>query len=332
MSVFHDFRKEKSMIVILPTQVEDFLGYMETIKGKSINTVKAYKYDLILFFRYMKIRRKLVTDDTSINEINISDIDDDFIKKIALADLYGFLAYVANKRDNKSYARARKVACLRSFFKYLNIKARLIDENPAIELETPKTGERHPAHLTLSESTHLLDNIISENPERDYAIITIFLNCGLRLSELCGIDINRIKDDTLTVIGKGDKERTVYLNDACKSSIDSYLKIRAHDGVKDRQALFLSSRKSRISTRMVQYIVKKQLELAGLDADKISPHKLRHTAATLMYKHGNVDIRALQQILGHVSISTTQIYTHVDDERLRTAVKANPLANIKRTE
>lgn len=320
------------MIVLLPTLLEDYLGYMETIKGKSMNTVKAYSYDLILFFRFMKIRRKLVPDDTLIQDIVISDIDTEFVRKITLADLYGFLAYVANKRDNKSYARARKVACLRSFFKYLNTKAHVIDENPTLELETPKTGDRHPAHLTLSESTHLLDNIISGNPERDYAMITLFLNCGLRLSELCGIDINRIKDDTLTVIGKGNKERTVYLNDACQSVIASYLKVRPHEGVKDRQALFLSSQKSRISNRMVQLIVKKQLQLAGLDADKISPHKLRHTAATLMYKHGNVDIRALQQILGHESISTTQIYTHIDDERLRTAVKANPLANIKRTE
>ena len=320
------------MIVILPTALEDFLGYIETIKGKSINTVKAYRYDLILFFRFMKIRKKLVTEDTPMEEIIISDIDEDFVKKITLADLYGFLAFVANKRDNKSYARARKVACLRSFFKYLSTKAHIIDENPAIELETPKTGDRHPVHLTLSESTHLLDHIMSETPERDYAMITLFLNCGLRLSELCGIDINCIKDDTLTVIGKGNKERTVYLNEACLSAINSYLKIRPHDGVKDKQALFLSSRKSRISNRMVQLIVKKQLELAGLDADKISPHKLRHTAATLMYKHGNVDIRALQQILGHENISTTQIYTHIDDERLRTAVKSNPLAGIKRTE
>ncbi len=320
------------MKAVLPPLVEDFLGYMETIKGKSMNTVKAYSYDLILFFRYMKLRRKLVPENTTMEEILIFDIDDAFLKRITLADLYGFLAYVANSRDNKTYARARKVACLRSFFKYLHTKAHVIDENPAMELETPKTGDRHPVHLTLSESTQLLDSVISENPERDYAIITLFLNCGLRLSELCGIDINRIKEDTLTVIGKGNKERTVYLNEACQAAISSYLKVRPHDGVKDRQALFLSSRKSRISNRMVQVIVKKQLELAGLDSEKISPHKLRHTAATLMYKHGNVDIRALQQILGHESISTTQIYTHIDDDRLRTAVRSNPLSKVKRTE
>lgn len=309
-----------------PLLVTDFLNYMETIRGKSKNTITAYGYDLNLFFKFLKIRRNLVPANTDLEQILIDDIDEKFIKSITLSDLYSFLSFAANQRDNKNHARARKVACLRSFFKYLQGKAKVIDENPALDLEPPKINSRHPIYLTLDESKHLLASIDGENKERDYAIITLFLNCGLRLSELVGIDINRISGDILTVIGKGNKERTVYLNNACINAINSYIKIRPKDGVKDKNALFLSERKQRISKRSVQYIVKKYIGASDLDTERYSTHKLRHTAATLMYKYGNVDIRALQHILGHENISTTQIYTHIDDDRLRSAVKANPLS------
>lgn len=313
----------------LPISVDDFLNYMETIKGKSKNTIEAYSYDLEVFFKFMKNRKNNTLYDLNydMTDIFINDIDDNFIKTISLIDLYAFLSYVANYRDNKNYARARKVACLRSYFKYLHTKAKIIDQNPAAELETPKVDSRHPIHLTLDESKKLLESVDGENMSRDFAIITLFLNCGLRLSELVGIDINKISEDTLTVIGKGNKERTVYLNKACISAIDNYRKDRQTDGVIDKNALFLSERKKRISKRTVQHIVKKFIENAGLDSNKFSTHKLRHTAATLMYKYGNVDIRALQQILGHDNISTTEIYTHVDDERLRQAIRSNPLSN-----
>jgi integrase/recombinase XerD len=314
------------IVTNLPLHANDFLSYMETIRGKSKNTVAAYGYDLSVFFKFLKIRRNIVSADVDLEQINITDIDEYIIRTITLSDLYAFLSYSANNRDNKNHARARKVACLRSFFKYLQGKAKVIDENPALDLEPPKINSRHPIYLTLDESRHLLSSIEGENKERDYAIITLFLNCGLRLSELVGIDINRISEDILTVIGKGDKERTVYLNNACLKAIKEYLKVRAVDGVKDKNALFLSERKQRISKRSVQYIVKKCIGASDLDTDRYSAHKLRHTAATLMYKYGNVDIRALQHILGHENISTTQIYTHIDDERLRNAVKANPLS------
>lgn len=312
----------------LPRSVIDFLNYIGTIKGKSKNTIQAYAYDLEVFFKFIKNRKNNTLSDLDydMENILINDIDDDFIKTINLVDLYAFLSYVSNYRDNKSYARARKVACLRSYFKYLHTKVKTIDQNPAEELETPKINSRHPIHLTLDESKKLLASIEGENMSRDFAIITLFLNCGLRLSELTGIDIDKISEDTLTVIGKGNKERTVYLNKACINALDSYRKDRQTDGVIDKSALFLSERKKRISKRTVQHIVKKYIENAGLDSNKFSTHKLRHTAATLMYKYGNVDIRALQQILGHENISTTQIYTHVDDERLRQAIKSNPLS------
>ncbi|WP_425447511.1 tyrosine recombinase XerC [Dethiothermospora halolimnae] len=313
----------------IPLALEDFLNYIETIKGKSENTVKEYRYDLITFFRYLKIRYRLVKKDVSFDDIDIYDIDINTIKRITIQDLYGFISFVDKERNNSNYAKARKVASLRSFFKYLHSKVKLISENPAIDLESPKTDSRHPVYLTLEEARKLLDVVDGQFKERDYAIITLFLNCGLRLSELVSINIDKIRGDTLTVVGKGNKERTIYLNDACIEAIDEYIKIRPTKGINDDKALFISKKKNRLSPKAVQYLVKKYVKKAGLDPNKYSPHKLRHTAATLMYQHGNVDIRALQQILGHENVATTQIYTHLNDDRLRQAVKSNPLSKNK---
>ncbi len=310
----------------IPLPLMGFLNYMETIQGKSKNTIKEYYYDLRMFLRHLKIQRELVPSHAEFRKIRIDDIDIELIKTVTLEDLYDFIAYVTFKRKNSNAAKARKVSTLRSFFKFLHTKMKTIDENPTLELETPKTPSRHPVYLTLAEARSLLDAVEGEFRNRDYCILTLFLNCGLRLSELVGINISNIRGDTLTVIGKGNKERTVYLNDACLTSIENYLRVRPRDNIKDRDALFLSKRRQRISNKTVQYLVKKYVEKAGLDTSKYSAHKLRHTAATLMYKHGDVDIRALQQILGHSNISTTQIYTHVDDKRLRDAIKKNPLS------
>jgi len=311
----------------LPPSVIAFLSYLETIKGKSINTIEAYKVDLTMFLRFIKAYKGLSSDDLEFEDIPINDVA--LLQQISLTDLYAFISFTEKHRNNGNYARARKVATLKSFFNYLNNKAKIINENPATELESPKINQRNPVYLTLGESRTLLHSMdkSEKNYERDYCIVTIFLNCGLRLSELCGINISRIKDDTLTVIGKGNKERTVYLNQTTLSAIDDYLKVRDASKVaeSDKDALFISSKNNRINKRSVERIVKKHIKAAGLDSDKYTPHKLRHTAATLMYKHGNVDIRSLQDILGHENISTTQIYTHVDDERLREAVKSNPL-------
>lgn len=308
----------------LPSILNDFLGYLYTIKGKSPNTIDGYKTDLRLFLKYTKKIKKNIKND--IDDVYIGDIDEDFIKSIRLSDLYSFINYVTLKRDNSAYARARKTASIKSFFNYLETKVKIIKENPARELESPKIEKRHPVYLTLEQSRQLLSIVDGRNKERDYAILVLFLNCGLRLSELVSIDINKIKGDTLTVVGKGNKERTVYLNSACIKAIESYLLVRPKDGVKDKDALFLSERKQRISKLTVEVLVKKFIKKAGLFDDKYTPHKLRHTAATLMYKYGHVDIRALQQILGHESVSTTQIYTHIDDEKLREAIKSNPLS------
>ena len=327
-----DFGAIRENSNILPQCVTDFLNYLETIKAKSPNTIKGYKVDLTMFFRFLKLYKGIHKDDTmEFEEIPINDIDNDFLRKIKLTDLYAFMSFLEKYRENSAYARARKVAALRSFFKYLQVKAKILDENLALELEKPKIDKRNPAYLTLEESKKLLRAIDGPNKARDYCAITLFLNCGLRISELCSINISKIKDDTLTVIGKGNKERTVYLNKACMEAINSYLNVRNEylDKIplEHKDILFLNKDKKGISTRSIEVMVKKYIGKAGLDTDKYTPHKLRHTAATLMYKHGNVDIRSLQQILGHENISTTQIYTHVDNERLREAVKSNPLSD-----
>lgn len=314
---------------VLPDLLEDYLNYMETIQGRSVNTVNAYKYDLILLFRFLKIRFKSIKKNIPFNKIEIHDVDAEFIQNIRLNDLYAFLSFLAKERKNSHYARARKVASIKSFFKYLDKKVKILKNNPANELEHPKIYSRHPVYLQLSQAQDLINSIEGSHKERDRAIIILFLNCGLRLSELTNIKINDLQDDTLKVIGKGNKERTVYLNKACLSAIRDYVDVRPSEGVKDPLSLFLSQHKRQINPRTVQNLVKSQIKKAGLDSEKFSVHKLRHTAATLMYKYGQVDIRALQQILGHESISTTQIYTHVDDQQLREAAQKNPLANFE---
>ncbi len=314
----------------MPNILRDFLNYMQTIKGKSVNTIQVYFYDLRVFFRFLKVHRNIEKNKDEFDKIIITDIDIDIIKTVTLSDLYSFMSFVSNSRDNSAHARARKVASLKSFFNYLTNKAKLLEVNPASELESPKIVKRLPRYLNVQESKQLLDSVSGEYSERDFAIITLFLNCGLRLSELVGININNIKNETLTVIGKGDKERMIPLNKACQDAIDSYMYVRKVDGVKDKNALFLSERKQRISKVTVQHIVKKFIRMSGLDPNRYSTHKLRHTAATLMYKYGNVDIRALQELLGHESIATTEIYTHLDKEQLKDAVEKNPLSNFTR--
>lgn len=319
-----------------PDFLNSFLDYTATILNKSQNTVKEYNYDLNTFLRYIKYHFKM-TDEKDIKQISIKDMTLDTVSKITLDDIHSFLFYLTSTYNSKAATRARKASSIRVFFNYLSNKTGKIDKNPAQNLENPKQDRRIPKYLSLEDSQKLLEAVNDENDrnkERDYAIITLFLNCGMRLSELVGINIKDIdfSEQKMNVIGKGNKERTIYLNKSCMNAINDYLKIRPHDKVDydSKDALFLSERRSRISNRTVQYVVKQELKKAGLDTNKYSVHKLRHTAATLMYKYGNVDIRALQELLGHESISTTEIYTHVDNTQIRNAVESNPLADIKK--
>ena len=323
-----------------PDYINAFLDYSTTILNKSPNSIKEYNYDLAMFLKFIKIHFSL-TKETDFSKIEIKDLSFDVIKKIELDDIHAFLGYLTTTYHSKAATRARKISTIRIFFKYLSQEASqkfLLDHNPALNLKTPKKDKRLPKYLSLDDSKRLLDAASDEdnrNHERDYAIITLFLNCGMRLSELVGININDIdfSECRLTVIGKGNKERTIYLNHACMKAISSYLQVRPKQGVKhdsknSEKALFLSERKERISNRTVQYVINKELMQAGLDNRKYSVHKLRHTAATLMYQYGEVDIRALQELLGHESIATTEIYTHVNSDQVRSAVERNPLANL----
>lgn len=319
----------------LPPLLADYLLYDQTVKNRSSLTIDEYCRDLSLFFQYMIIlKNKLDEDSVDITQIDIKNIDIDFIKRITLNDAYMFIVYCKNKRSNNAKTRSRKISAIRGFFKYITNKKGLLTANPMEELETPKTKKSLPKYLTLDQSINLLDAVDGENKARDYLIITLFLNCGLRLSELCALNLGDIIDGkTLKVTGKGNKERIVYLNDACKSAISSYLKVRPVDGVKDKNALFISRQKNRISNKTVQWIVYKYLEKIGIkggQANGYSVHKLRHTAATLMYQHGHVDIRVLKDLLGHENLGTTEIYTHLSDKDIERAALSNPLSKINR--
>ena len=325
-----------------PVIIKKFLGYMETIRGKSHKTVDEYYIDLRTFFRYIKLKRNLVQMKTKsegekiqekkFEDIEIDDVGIDLIKTVTLLDVFEYMDFLMRERKNGAAARARKVCSLRSFFKYLTVKSGDLEINPVEELETPRLKKALPKFLTFEESKALLDAVNFNGgkfKERDWCILTLFLNCGIRLSELVGIDLGDIKDDwTLKVVGKGNKERVVYLNDACKTAIEKYKKVRPKIKT-DKEAFFISRNKNRISPKTVQDLVKKYLKLSGLEGKGYSVHKLRHTAATLMYQYAHTDIRVLKEILGHENLGTTEIYTHLSSEQIKKSMMENPLNKIK---
>ena len=326
---------KKEFMLAAPDVVRQFLIYNEAIKNKASSSIDEYFRDLQTFFRYIKLIKGKVFDDTPFDRIEINDVDIDLIKTINVNDLYSYLIFCKDDRNNNSTTRARKVSTLRQFFKYLTVHTHQLDENPAELLDAPKLKKTLPKHLTLDNSLKLLNSVKesdSKNSVRDYCIITLFLNCGLRLSELCNLNVTDLNTDgSLKILGKGNKERVIYLNDACRSSLSEYLKIRPNEGIPadHKNALFISRNRRRISNKTVQHIVYSYLEKIGLGGQGLSVHKLRHTAATLMYQHGGVDVRVLQNILGHENLGTTQIYTHVADSQVKEAIDANPLSKLK---
>ena len=322
-----------------PKILRDFLIYHETIKGHSQNTVDEYFLDLRTFFRFLKLHRGLVPRATELEEIGIEDIDLDFVKAVTLSEVYEYLGFLSRDRvkNQRSHdaeygisaaSRARKIASIKSFYKYLTVKANLLEDNPVQDLDSPKLPKTLPRYLSLEESERLLASVDSRNRQRDYCILCIFLNCGLRISEIVGLNVSDLRTDHLRVVGKGNKERVVFLNDSTAAAINDYLLVRKQIDAVDKPALFLSNRKTRISREAVHSMVKKSLLRAGLDASKYSAHKLRHTAATLMLQNG-VDVRTLQELLGHEHLNTTQIYTHVDSTDLKIAASANPLGHFQ---
>ena len=315
-----------------PDFIRDFLTYNEIIKGKSSKSVEQYYSDLRTFFRYILLVRGKAQPGIPFNKIDISGVDIELVRSVTVSDLYGFMVYCKEELRNNTATRARKTSTLRLFFKYMSVQTHRLESNPADLLEAPKIKQSLPKYLSLEDSLELLNSVDGENERRDYCILTIFLNCGLRLSELCGLNLSDISSDgTMTVTGKGNKERMVYLNDSCKTAIKRYLEVRPHEGLtaESKNALFISRNHKRISPRTVEHIVTSYIKKAGLDGKGLSTHKLRHTAATLMYQHGHVDIRVLKDILGHANLGTTQIYTHVSDEQIKAAIDSNPLSSVR---
>lgn len=324
-----------------PVILRDFLVYHETIQNHSRRTVDEYFLDLRNFFRYLKLQRRMVPKNTLLESIPIDDVDLALVSSVTLTDVYDYMSYLSRDRathpgsDSTTYglaasARARKVATIRSFYKYLANKAKVIKENPMQNLDSPRLKKSLPRYLGLEESVGLLESVEGKNSSRDYCILVLFLNCGLRISELVGLNITDVRDDQLRVLGKGNKERILYLNDACQAALRDWLTERSMLALADKNALFVTlQNRRRISTAAVHKLVKKHLAAAGLDSTQYSAHKLRHTAATLMLQNG-VDVRTLQEVLGHDHLNTTQIYTHVANDDLRTAARANPLAKVKK--
>lgn len=313
-----------------PEILKEYLGYMQNIKGKSQKTVDEYYLDLRTFLRYIKLHKGLVDSDCEFRKISISDINIDLLKTITLTDIYSFMDYSIRDRQNTAKTRSRKTSSIKSFFSYLTNKRGILTVNPAEELELPKTKKSLPKFLNLEQSLELLNSVDGTFKERDYCILTLFLNCGLRLSELAGLNLRDINlsENLMVVTGKGNKQRIVYLNGACVDALKNYLSVRPNEN-KDKNALFLSRLKKRMGNQSIQDVVYKYLKKIGLDDNGYSVHKLRHTAATLMYQHGNVDIRVLQEMLGHENLGTTEIYTHLSNAQMEKAAAANPLAGVK---
>lgn len=325
-----------------PQILQDFLAYHETIKGQSQLTISEYYLDLRMFLRFMKLMRCDMPIHTKLDEIDIRDIDIGFIASIRTSDLFDFLSYLANDRTVNPESvvpeygispasRARKLSSIKSFFKYLTVRTKQLTENPAADLEYPKLRKSLPKYLTLDQSAALLKAVSGQNQERDYAILMLFLSCGIRRSELVGLNLSDIYEDRIRVVGKGNKERFVYFGTTCRKAIDAYLPIRKKMVLSDNRALFGSRNSNRISTDAVHALVKKAFLKAGLDASQFSAHKLRHTAATMMLS-GGVDVKTVQEVLGHENLNTTQIYTHIESTELKIAAEANPISKLKLTE
>lgn len=316
-----------------PGFLRDYLFYLLTIKGRSKLTVEGYYIDLRTYLRFLHLQKKIVDSDTPLEKIDITDSTVDLVGSATLSDVYEFLNYVFSEKSNNANTRARKVSAIRGLYKYLTNNVKLLSTNPVENLELPATKKALPAYLTLEQCYELLGAFDQNDPHyrRDFCMVTLFLNCGMRLSEMSGLNLSSFRDNTLRVLGKGNKERLLYLNDACMAALNDYLEERKeYKKIIDTDAMFLNNRGQRIGQRRIQQIITELLQKAGLSHMGFSTHKLRHTAATMMYQYGDVDVKVLQEILGHEHLNTTEIYTHVADIQKEDAMASNPLANYHR--
>ncbi|GMB10973.1 MAG: tyrosine recombinase XerC [Candidatus Improbicoccus devescovinae] len=318
-----------------PEIIRNFLVYLKNVKNKSDKTISEYFFDLRTFFRYYSVRDNLniVKNDQKFAEICINYVNLYVIKKINNIEILEYINFLSQYRANKASTRARKISSLKSFFRYLSQNLELINKNPVENIESTKIKKSLPKFLDLDQCKQLLEsvkNISSKNALRDYCIILFFLNCGMRLSELVGININDINSDgSVRILGKGNKERIIYLPTSCLEALENYKHVRNIATGKDKYALFTSRNRRRLSVKTVQFFIKKYFMISGLSSYNFSVHKLRHTAATLMYQHSNVDIKILKEILGHENIATTEIYTHTSSKFVKEALESNPLAKLK---
>ena len=321
-----------------PQVLRDFLAYHETIKGQSPRTIQEYYLDLRMFLRFLKLMRSDMPIHTRLEDISISDVDIEFLRSVTTSDVFEFLSYLATDRNPnpdapypeygiEASSRARKLSAIKSFYKYLTVRTKQLQENPVVDLEYPKLRKSLPKYLTFEQSKALLQAVSGPNEKRDYAILMIFLNCGIRRSELVGLNLTDVYEDRLRIVGKGNKERFVYFGTSCRKAIDAYLVERNKRVLTDNRALFGSRDNNRISVTAVHRLVKKALLQAGLDPTQFSAHKLRHTAATMMLS-GGVDVKTVQEVLGHENLNTTQIYTHIESTELKIAAEANPLSKL----
>ena len=320
-----------------PQVLREFLSYHETIKGQSQRTISEYYLDLRMFLRFMRLVKDEMPYNTPLDSISIKDLNIEFIKTITITDIFDFLSYLANDRQSElsvdpgigAATQARKLSAIKSFYKYLTVRTKLLTVNPVKDVEFPKIRKSLPKYLTLEESRRLLSSVRGVNEKRDYAILMLFLNCGIRRSELVGLNLSDVYEDRIRVTGKGNKERIVYFGSACKAAIDEYLPERNKKVLSDNRALFGSRDNNRISVTAVHRLVKKHMLAAGLDPSQYSAHKLRHTAATLMISNG-VDIKTVQEVLGHEHLNTTEIYTHIENTELKIAAEANPISRLEK--
>ena len=331
-----------------PQLLKDYIVYLQLVKNRSELTVLNYYTDLRTFLRFYKIKLGRASFDDDFTKIDIRDISESEIKKVDLMLVQEFLIFTKTEKDNDHKARYRKAVALRQFFKFLTNNKGLFEVNPMTNLELPSPKPALPKYLTLEQALEMLTHIDTPDQKRDYCIVVFLLNCGMRLSELVGINMSDIRCThdadgneiyLLKVLGKGSKERIVYLNNACVNAYMDYIdptvtdeETRNKNGNRcmtvKTDALFLSRRGTRISNRRVQQIVEQCFKSCGLDNMGLSVHKLRHTAATLMYQNG-VDVRVLKDVLGHENLNTTQIYTHVSNAQMQSAMQNNPLINVK---
>ena len=321
-----------------PQILRDFLAYHENIKGQSPRTISEYYLDLRMFLRFIRLMRNDMPIHTPLEDIPIKDIGLEFIKSITTSEIFDFLSYLANDRPlnpDSPYTdhgiepatRSRKLSAIKSFYKYLTVRTKQLQENPVADLEYPKLRKTLPKYLTMSQAAALLKAVSGQNAKRDYAILMLFLNCGIRRSELVGLNLSDVYEDRIRVVGKGNKERFVYFGSACHRAIEAYMEERNKMVLTDNRALFGSRNGNRISVTAVHRLVEKALLKAGLDVTQFSAHKLRHTAATMMLS-GGVDVKTVQEVLGHENLNTTQIYTHIENTELKLAAEANPLSKL----